>query len=100
MSGDHHVHDVKQFGFAAQSTKLKEVHGGVYYYNQRRNFHENGIIYKTNREVYETAENVDTLISGIAGYCMYKVGKNMYCLSMGLPWYPAWTAGWALLSYV
>lgn len=54
----------------------------------------------TNREVYSQAENVDTVISGVVVYTTYKVFKNLYAASLGQPWYPFYTAGYALLSYI
>ena len=52
------------------------------FYN-KNNFSEHGLIYKTNIEIYKTADNVDTIISGVMGYSMYKVCKNIYALALG-----------------
>ncbi len=45
------MHNPKDFQFANRS-KINDVYSGIYFYNKRSNLHENGLIYKTNREVY------------------------------------------------
>ena len=77
----------------------KEVHGGIYFYNHRQNLQENGIIYKTDREVYETAEYLDTMSSGLAMFATYKVCRNLYSFAVSQPWSPYWTLGWAVIAY-
>lgn len=37
QSGENHVHDPKNFGFTKQSTVMKDVHNGAYFYNQPGN---------------------------------------------------------------
>jgi hypothetical protein len=62
--------------------------------------HENGLIYKTNREVYQTAEYVDSLCSVTAVYCGYKGIKNLLLLTSSLSWTPVFAAGWLMLAYI
>jgi hypothetical protein len=99
QTGDHHVHNPKDFQFVNRS-KINEVYSGVYFYNKRSNLQENGLIYKTNREVYQTAEYVDSICSVTAVYCGYKGIRNLLVLMGGLPWTPVFAAGWLFLAYI
>ena len=63
------------------------------------NLRENGIIYKQNREVYQTADMVDTMVTGTMVYSLYKVSRNLYALAMAKPWSPLWTGFWSLMAF-
>ena len=88
-SEEQHVHDPSQFSFIP-STKLKDIHSGAYSYNgkklqfrrQRSTDKESGVtIYKTNTDVYQTAEYVDMFCSGLIVFSTYKVARNSYIMA-------------------
>ena len=60
-------------------------------------------IYKTNTSVYQTAEYVDMMCSGLIAYSAYKVLRNSYVMatSAGLMTsYTPFTLFWALCGFV
>ena len=71
---------------------------GVYFHNKA--ILQGGLIYKTNREVYNTANKVDTIVSGVMAYSAFKVAKNLYLGFSGQPWFPLWTGFWALSTFI
>lgn len=61
------------------------------------------VIYKTNSAVYQTAEYVDMICSGLIVYSGYKVARNTYLMATMAGFassYAPFTLGWALLGFV
>jgi hypothetical protein len=42
---------------------------------------------------------MDTFVTGFAGYSLYKVSKQLYCLAVAKPWSPVWTGFWTFMAY-
>lgn len=63
------------------------MHGGVYFHSRPIQF-ENGacLIYKTNLDVYKTANMVDALCSAFTLYSTYKAGSNALLFSTFFAW--------------
>lgn len=82
------------------SGKFNEIHGQVYFYN-KLDFNPNDmLVYKTDPKMYLTTAYMDGLISSLTIYTGLKVCKNLYLLSVGLPWYPAYTLGYSLIVFI
>ena len=70
---DNHTHDPSEFSFI-KTTKLQNVHSGAYFYSGNRLRFEQkpsdkqggAVIYKTNTQVYQTAEYVDMMCSWLS----------------------------------
>ena len=65
------------------------------------------LVYKTNREVYRTAENVDLLFSTATTVAIYKAFTNVYGLGLAVanyttfPFSPLlWSSFWGAASWI
>ena len=65
------------------------------------------LVYKTNREVYKTAESVDLLFSTATTVSFYKAFSNIYALGSSIanyttfPFSPLlWTTFWSMTSWI
>ena len=107
---DDHVHDASKFSFI-KTSKLENVHSGAYFYGQKLNFlrrsaKDNELtacIYKTNSSVYQTAEYVDMMCSGLIIYSGYKVVRNSYIMAMTagiMSSYAPFTLLWGALGFI
>ena len=61
-------------------------------------------IYKTNRQVYQIADIVDSIFSGFSLFCIFKGSQNLYHIAMGTAASPLFSGlfatGWSLLGFV
>lgn len=109
---DSHTHDPTQFSFI-KTTKLQNVHSGAYFYSGNRLRFEakptdtekkaGVVIYKTNSQVYQTAEYVDMMCSWLICFAGYKFFRNCYLMATGagtLASYGPFTAFWAVAGFV
>jgi hypothetical protein len=65
------------------------------------------LVYKTNREVYATAENVDLLFSTATSVSIFKAGSNLYGLGLSIANYTTfpfsaifWSSFWGVSSWI
>ena len=61
-------------------------------------------IYKTNRQVYQTADIVDSMFSGFALFCICKGAQNLYHIAAGTAasalYSGLWATGWSVIGFV
>ena len=93
-----HTHDKNEFKFVNKKILKGEVHNNTYFFNQR-SIENHGLIYKTNRAVYSTADKLDTVVSGFSVYAGYKSVAGAVALLTGQAASIWATGGWALLCY-
>uniref|UniRef100_A0A7S3HVX7 Uncharacterized protein n=1 Tax=Favella ehrenbergii TaxID=182087 RepID=A0A7S3HVX7_9SPIT len=110
-AGESYIHDPNKFSFV-RTSRLKDVHSGTYCYSGNRLSFEKRtpqdsvsahVIYKTNSAVYQTAEIVDMMCSGLVVYCGYKVCRNSYLMATQaglLMSYAPFTALWAFAGFM
>ena len=70
-------HDPSKFAFINKKAQAQDVlQDGVYNYSKPLHF--DGLdylsVYDTNLDIYNTASKVDTMASGLAMLCLYKLG--------------------------
>lgn len=97
--GEQFTHNPDDFSITkSRKTQLRqEVFDNTYFVNDK--LPHQGLIYATNRDVYQTAEHVDTVMSVFTLYAASKVAQSAYLLAMGQPWFPFWTLGYSLLTW-
>ena len=97
-AGETFTHNPNEFKFVNKKILKGEVHNHEYFFNQR-SIENHGLIYKTNRAVYATADKMDTVVSGFSVFAGYKAFAGVYALAMGQSASMLATGGWGLLCY-